>query len=856
MAGNQTERIWPEEMIRKLRQRPGPAGRAKLRQIDLSKRIGVETRTIQQWENGERLPSAHNLQLLIQLFVVEQKFLRGSERAEAQLLWETVRRFHDDRSGNNRMYPLFDEPWFEAILAAASAGREADVDSGIRSAGSPAHRTDESPRSATAPYGATNLPSRMSSFIGRLEQVGEIRQHLADSPLVTLAGAGGSGKTRLAYKVASDACLSYPDGVWLFELASAMDTLSALRVITSVLGVKEQKERLLIESLLDHIRNKCMLLVFDNCEHLIDYYSALIERLLSESPKVAILATSQEPLNIGMERVWRIPPLTFPTENELRDHAVDDAILSCESVQLFIERATALSPTFRVTEADVKMLGRICERLEGIPLSIELAAARTDVLSIEQIDERLSDLFAVLTAGKRTAAPRHQSLRATLEWSFALLTEQERLLLRKLSAFTGGFELDAVEQICADEESDPSLGRFDRQEALSLIASLFNKSFLSVDLVSSGPRRRYAMLETIKQFGSEQWERHCTDEERERLNSRFVEHYCRFVERAERGFRSRDRDAAFVAIRREYANIRSALKLACDHPREAGAAIRMTSCLYYYWLHEGTLQEGSAQLRAALATHCQTSVQEHAVKAKHGLSVLLWVMGEVDAAKDLARQSADEARKLAHPALLASQLRMLTQMASHSGLADEAIRLAEESVLHARNSGDDWSLASSLGSLSNILVAQQQWERAEPLLVESATLFEKAKDDLELSGPFRALGYIALNRQKPREALALFKRGIAICQTYPGTWFLARGVEGLASALCGLGEYRAAATLIGVSEKLRANLGSAAQPQFQWIYEQAKRTCRLECGDAPFNEAIAIGRGMTREQAVSFALEV
>ncbi|WP_199613859.1 helix-turn-helix domain-containing protein [Paenibacillus alkalitolerans] len=855
MAGNQTERIWPEEMIRKLRQRPGPAVRAKLRQIDLSKRIGVEIRTIQQWENGERLPSAHNLQLLIQLFVVEQKFLRGSERAEAQLLWETVRRFHDDRSGNNRMYPLFDEQWFEAILAAASAGREADVHSGIRSAGLPAHRTDESPRSATAPYGATNLPSRMSSFIGRLEQVWEIRQHLADSPLVTLAGAGGSGKTRLAYKVASDACLSYPDGVWLFELASAMDTLSALRIITSVLGVKEQKERPLIESLLNHIRNKCMLLVFDNCEHLIDFCSSLIERLLSASPRVVILATSQEPLNIGMERVWRIPPLTFPTENELRDHASDDAILSRESVQLFIERATAVSPSFRVSEADVKIVGRICKRLEGIPLSIELAAARTNVLSIEQLDERLSDMFAVLTAGKRTAAPRHQSLRATLEWSFALLTEQERQLLRKLIAFTGGFELEAVEQICVDEESNPSLGRFDRQEALSLVASLFNKSFLSVDLASSGPRRRYAMLETIKQFGSEQWERHCTGEERERMIRRFVEHYCRFVERAERGFRSRDRDAAFVAIRREYANIRSALKLACDHPR-AEAAIRMASCLYYYWLHEGTLQEGSAQLRAALATHSQTSVQEHAVKAKHGLSVLLWVMGEVQEAEDLARQSADEARKLGHPALLASQLRMLTQLASHSGLTDEAIRLAEESVLHARNSGDDWSLASSLGSLSYILVAQQQWERAEPLLVESATLFEKAKDDLELSGPFRALGYIALNRQKPREALALFKRGIAICQTYPGTWFLARGVEGLASALCGLGEYRAAATLIGVSEKLRANLGSAAQPQFQWIYEQAKRTCRLECGDAPFNEAIAIGRGMTREQAVSFALEV
>ncbi|MEQ7049761.1 helix-turn-helix domain-containing protein [Paenibacillaceae sp. P-4] len=856
MAGNQTERVWPEEMIRKLRQRPGPTGRAKLRQIDLSKRIGVETRTIQQWENGERLPSAHNLQLLIQLFVVEQKFLRGSESAEAQLLWETVRRFHDDRSGNNRMYPLFDEQWFEAILADASAGSDSNVHSGIRSEGSPVHRTDESPRNATAPYGTTNLPSRMSSFIGRLEQVGEIRQQLADYPLVTLAGAGGSGKTRLAYKVASDACLSYPDGVWLFELASAMDMLSALRIIASVLDIKEQKERPLIESLQDHIRNKCMLLVFDNCEHLIDFCSSLIERLLSASPKVAILATSQEPLNIGMERVWRIPPLTFPTENELRNHAADDAILSCESVQLFIERATAVSPSFRVTEADVKIVGRICERLEGIPLSIELAAARTNVLSIEQIDERLFDLFAVLTAGRRTAAPRHQSLRSTLEWSFALLTEQERQLLRKLSAFTGGFELDAVEQICADEESNPSLGRFDRQEALNLVASLFNKSFLSVDLASSGPRRRYSMLETIKQFGIEQREKHCTDEERERMISRFVEHYCRFVNRAERGFRSRDRDAAFVAIRREYANIRSALRLACDHPREAGAAIRMASCLYYYWLHEGTLQEGSALLRTALATHGQASVQEHVVKAKHGLSVLLWVMGEVEEAEDLARQSADEARKLGHPALLASQLRMLTQLASRSGLGDEAIRLAEESVLHARNSGDDWSLASSLGSLGNILVVQQHWERAEPLLVESASLFEKAKDDLELSGPLRTLGYIALNRRKPREAFALFKRGIAICQTYQRTWFLARGVEGLASSLCGLGEYRAAATLIGVSEKLRAKLGSAAQPQFQLIYEQAKRTCRLECGDEPFNEAITIGRGMTREQAVSYALEV
>ncbi|WP_248925861.1 helix-turn-helix domain-containing protein [Paenibacillus hamazuiensis] len=856
MAGNQTERVWPEEMIRKLRQRPGPAGKAKLRQIDLSKRIGVETRTIQQWENGERLPSAHNLQLLIQLFVVEQKFLRGSERAEAQLLWETVRRFHDDRSGNNRMYPLFDEQWFEAILADASAGSVSNVHSGIRSEGSPVHRTDESPRNAASPYGTTNLPSRMSSFIGRLEQIGEIRQWLADSPLVTLAGPGGSGKTRLAYKVASDACLSYPDGVWLFELASAMDTLSALRTITSVLDVKEQKERPLIECLLDHIRNKCMLLVFDNCEHLIDFCSSLIERLLSASPRVDILATSQEPLNIGLERVWRIPPLTFPTDNELRDHIGHDAILSFESVQLFIERASAVSPTFRVTEEDVKIVGRICKRLEGIPLSIELAAARTNVLSIEQIDERLSDMFAVLTAGKRTAAPRHQSLRATLEWSFALLTEQERQLLRKLSAFTGGFELEAVEHICTDEESNPSLGQFDRQESLNLVASLYNKSFLSVDSSSSGPRRRYAMIEAIKQFGCEQWERHSTDEERERMIRRFVEYYCRFVERAERGFRSRDRDAAFVAIRREYANIRSALRIACDHPREVGAAIRMASCLYYYWLHEGTLQEGSAQLQTALTKHSQASVQEHVVKAKHGLSVLLWVMGDVEKAEDLARQSADEARKLGHPALLASQLRMLAQLASRSGLADEAIRLAEESVLHARDSGDDWSLASSLSSLSNILVVQQLWERAEPLLVESAMLFEKVKDDLELSGPLRALGYIALNRRKPREALALFKRSIAICQTYQGTWFLDRGVEGLVSSLCGLEEYRAAATLIGVSEKLRAKLGSAAQPQFQLIYEQAKRTCRLECGDEPFNEAIAIGRGMTREQAVSYALEV
>ncbi|WJH35518.1 tetratricopeptide repeat protein [Paenibacillus sp. CC-CFT747] len=599
-----------------------------------------------------------------------------------------------------------------------------------------------------------------------------------------------------------------------------------------------------------------MLLVFDNCEHLIDFCSALIERLLSAAPSIAILATSQEPLNIGMECVWRVPQLTFPTENELRDHVGYDAILSCESVQLFIERATALSPSFRVMEEDLKIVGRICERLEGIPLSIELAAARTNVLSIEQIDERLSDLFAVLTAGKRTAAPRHQSLRATLEWSFTLLTEQERQLLRKLSPFTGGFELEAVEYICADEESNPSLGWFDRQEALDLVASLYNKSFLSVDSASAGPRRRYSMLETIKQFGIEQWEKHCTDEERERLNSRFVDHYCRLVERAERGFRSRNRDAAFAAIQQEYANIRSALRKACDLPREAGAAVRMASCLYYYWLHEGTLQEGSAQLRSALATHSQASVQEHAVKAKHGLSVLLWVMGEIEEAENLARQSADEARKLGHPALLASQLRMLTQLASRSGLADEAIRLAEESVLHARDSGDDWNLASSLSSLGNILLVQQKWEQAEPLFIESSTLFEKAKDDLELSGPLRALGYIALNQRRPREALALFKRSIAICQTYQGTWFLALGVEGLASTLCGLEEYRAAAMYIGVSKKLRAKLGSTAQPQFQMIYEQAIRTCRLEYGDEPFNEAIAIGRGMTREQAVSYALEM
>jgi non-specific serine/threonine protein kinase len=354
---------------------------------------------------------------------------------------------------------------------------------------------DSPPR--TTPNGApNNLPLPVTSFIGREREIDEVKRLLATTRLLTLTGAGGCGKTRLALEVAADALGAYPDGVWLVELAALADPRSALVpalvpwAVASAVGARERPGSTVTDSLVDHLRTRTLLLVLDNCEHVVGAAAQLVDALLRSCPGLRILATSREALGSAGETTWRVPSLAAPPRSAAGELPLEH-LTRYEAVRLFVDRARAALPGFAVTDQSAPALAEICRRLDGIPLAIELAAARVRVFSVEQIAARLDDRFRLLTAGQRTAMPRRRTLRATVDWSYALLSEPERALLRRLSVFAGGWAFEAAEAVAAGDGIHP-------YAVLDLLAQLVDKSLVIAEELRGAVR--YRLLETIRQY--------------------------------------------------------------------------------------------------------------------------------------------------------------------------------------------------------------------------------------------------------------------------------------------------------------------------------------------------------------------
>ena len=332
-----------------------------------------------------------------------------------------------------------------------------------------------------------NLPTQLTSFVGREREIAEVRALLSTVRLLTLVGSGGAGKTRLSLQVAAGLVDRYPDGVWLVELAALADPTLVPQTVAAALGVRDPGARSLTAVLAEHLQSKQILLVLDNCEHLVGACAELADALLHASPGLRILATSREALGIAGETTWRVPSLLLPDPRQL---PTADRLLAFEAVRLFIERAVAAAPGFTITNANAPAVVQICQRLDGIPLAIELAAVRVKVLTPEQIAARLDDRFRLLTAGSRTALPRQQTLRALVDWSHELLTEPERLLFRRLSVFAGGWTLEAAEAVCADDASSGAQQALDAFEILDLLALLVDKSLVLTDEHRGATRSR------------------------------------------------------------------------------------------------------------------------------------------------------------------------------------------------------------------------------------------------------------------------------------------------------------------------------------------------------------------------------
>jgi predicted ATPase/DNA-binding CsgD family transcriptional regulator len=427
-----------------------------------------------------------------------------------------------------------------------------------------------------------NLPRQLTSFIGREDEIMRLLELVQELPLVTLTGSGGVGKTRLSLQVAQEMVERFEDGVWLVELAAVTDPGMVPQAVASTLGLKSLSSQSIREILLGYLHGKQILLVLDNCEHLVEACASLADELLQVSQRLKILASSREALRVAGEILFHVPSMTLPDPAHLPELA---GMAQFEAVRLLNERACAVRPDFRVTAQNAPAVAQICQRLDGIPLAIELAAARLTIMTPEQLLQHLQNAFHLLTGGARTALPRQQTLRATIDWSYRLLSKSEKKLLRRLAVFTGSFDLAAVEAV----------GCLETGESLDVLASLANKSMLAVE-PQPGQEIRYRLLETMRQYAREKLD---DSGESLSLHDAHADYYLKLAKEVGRNIFTRQAPNLLRRLNADFPNVRAGFIWALEG-QAVEQAIEALLTLWFYWLLSGSAEEGRALLEKAL----------------------------------------------------------------------------------------------------------------------------------------------------------------------------------------------------------------------------------------------------------------
>lgn len=594
--------------------------------------------------------------------------------------------------------------------------------------------------------GEGRLPQEVTSFVGRAQEVHEVAELVARSRLVTLTGVGGSGKSRLALRVATAVAPSLSGGAWLVELGATADAASAARVVAHALGVRDEPERDAVDLLIETMRHEHCLVVLDGCERIVEAIAPLAERLLAHTTGVRILATSRETLDIHAEAAFRVPTLAVPADDVPADTL--DAIAEYDSVQLFVERARSADASFHPTDADAPTISELCRRLEGLPLALELAAAQTDVLTLRQVADRLDDRFELLTGGRRTAPPRQRTLRATIEWSYDLLGESERLLFDRLAVFAGTFTLSTAEAVCAG-------GGLERAEVFPLLAHLVRKS-LVVRVHSAGPVAHYRLLDALRDYGRERLQER---PDGVRAHERHVQFFTEMLERAAPALRSPGAVRVFDELEVAHAEFRAALTWLLDQ-EDVETGSRLAAALVPFWDYRCYIRDGQMWLGRIIdmarrigappshhrllatigAAYCDYQVDEFSTSAAYcneaelmlesvpddiAEAKMLTVRSEIARAHNdlgLAKQFATRAIELCHRASdhanEANAYRVLTLVNWDRGEVDETMAGALECLRASQTCGDLERIAGAQSLLATLL-------KDRGLLNDAAELFEE-----------------------------------------------------------------------------------------------------------------------------------
>jgi predicted ATPase/class 3 adenylate cyclase/Tfp pilus assembly protein PilF len=589
-----------------------------------------------------------------------------------------------------------------------------------------------------------NLPVQRTAFIGRQPDLREVPRLFEHSPLVAITGPGGVGKTRLALEVAASLASSFVDGCWVVELAGLQSGSLVSTAVAEALEVAITPSRSPIDSVVDAVRHKSLLVVLDNCEHLLDACAEIADRLLNSCAGVRILATSRERIGISGEAVWRVAPMEVPSVS--RPGAV--SALDHDAVRLFADRAEHSSPGFTLTEANTAAVIEICRRLDGLPLAIELAAARVGVLAPRDIADHLDDRFQLLTQGNRAALPRHQTLRAALEWSVDLLPDAERGLFRCLGVFVGGWDLAAGEAIYTDPESEV--------RARSLLVGLVERSLVVAES-GEADARRFSLLESVRELAFAQL---VAAGEARTVQARHLALYLNLAERAK--LEGDEQRTWFPVLQNEYDNLRAALAFACQVPERADDALRLASCLAPFWTMRGDLSEGAGWLERALDNAPRES--SHRAAALLGAGSIAVHRGDYRAARIHLEQSAALFRAAGDHAGAARTGLDLAWVAWHEGQIDQAAELLHGYRAVFDTAGDTKGLADAHRMLGMLAGERHQLSEATEHLEQALALFDRIGDDVGTAASLSSLGILAEYRGELVAACQLMEESLAVAR--------------------------------------------------------------------------------------------
>lgn len=658
-----------------------------------------------------------------------------------------------------------------------------------------ARLTGATPATPPAPVPRHNLPEPLTRFIGRAKEIGEVKRLLSPlarmehlGRLITLTGPGGTGKTRLALHVAAEGLATFPEGVWLVELAPLADPNLAPQTLAAVLGVREEPERSVMASVLSYLHDRQALLIFDNCEHLIETCAELADTILRTCPNIRILATSREALGIAGETIFRVPSLSLPETYQTTDI---EQLHRSDAFQLFVDRARAVKADFALTPDNAPAIAQICQQLDGIPLALELAAGRIRAMTPEQIAARLDDRFRLLTGGSRTALPRQQTLKALIDWSWDLLSDAERRLLRRLAVFWGGWTLEAAEAACADAD-------LPKADVLNLLLLLVDKSLVAVEYEADGTAR-YRLLETLRQYTREKL---MEAGESKPARARHLTFYLALAEQAEPHLRAATQLVWLERLDLEHDNFRAALKWALADKGQTHwspeVGLRLAAALTVFWYLRGFWKEGREWLTLMLSHSASDETlarakalagagwlaDERGPEAEYyaealrlyqqvgdtrgrafclrGLGVRATNDGDLEnAAQQLGASLTlfQEAQDVWGIALVKYNLGWLV---SYRDDQSQAATTWEEALWLFRQVGDRWGMAVTSGALSYLARLHGQYARAASASEESLHLFRELGDKAGIAVSLGRLGAVAFRQSNFAQAITFIQQGIAL----------------------------------------------------------------------------------------------